>query len=101
MTKEELMQRMRDMFAARNPFDWKRPDNIDAHHMRYHPLESAIESIILTRMFEKKLDGYVLETAVQIAEAAQLVIDMEKMAARNEALEEAALKLLKRGESLQ
>lgn len=55
-----------------NPFDWKRPDNIDAHPDRYSPLRSAIESILLTRMHQGKLDGYVLETSIQIVDAVRL-----------------------------
>lgn len=54
--------------AARNPFDWKRPDNIDAHPMRYHPVEQAIEGIILARFHQNKIMGYTLEMSVQIAE---------------------------------
>lgn len=88
MTNDELTKRMREILDARNPFDWKRPDNIDLHPMRYHPVESAIEGVILTRMHQQKIDGYVLEMAVQISEIVQIAMT----AARNEALEEAARK---------
>lgn len=55
-----------------NPFDWKRPENIDAHPDRYSPLQGAIENILLTRLHQGKLNGYVLETSIQIMDAVRL-----------------------------
>lgn len=55
-----------------NPFDWKRPENIDGHPDRYNPLRDAIENILLTRLHQKRLEGHVLEVSMQIMDAVRL-----------------------------
>jgi len=47
---------------------WTRPENIDKHPLRYSPLRDQIEGILLRRHFDKRLDGYFLETSLEIAE---------------------------------
>ena len=48
---------------------WKRPENIDQHPLRYAPVRNEIERIITRRVFEKRIDGYVLEMSLEIADA--------------------------------
>lgn len=66
-------EKAREILGERNPFDWKRPENIDAHPLRYAAVTDAIEQILSTRLFEKRLDGYLLETSIQIAEIFEIV----------------------------
>jgi len=42
--------------------------NVDKHPLRYTPLTEEIEAILIRRAYEKRLDGYTLDTAVEIAE---------------------------------
>jgi hypothetical protein len=48
---------------------------IDQDPLRYSPLEQAIEKVLFRRCLEKRIDGYTLETSVEIAHA---VIDLLK-----------------------
>ncbi len=41
--------------------------NIDKHPLRYSPVTVEIEKILMRRMHGNRLDGYTLETAVEIA----------------------------------
>lgn len=41
---------------------------IDEHPLRYAKITSDIESILFRRSLERRLGGYVLETALEIAE---------------------------------
>ena len=43
--------------------------SIDDHPLRNSVLAQTIESILLTRLHNKRLDGYTLETALAIADA--------------------------------
>ncbi len=43
--------------------------NIDKHPKRYSPLQSKIEYILSRRVFERRLDGYTLETSLEILDA--------------------------------
>jgi hypothetical protein len=43
--------------------------NIDDHPLRYAKITDAIEAILFRRSLEKRLGGYVLETAIEIAES--------------------------------
>lgn len=40
--------------------------NPDQHPQRYSRLRGLIEEILVRRLFENRLDGYTLETALQI-----------------------------------
>lgn len=42
--------------------------NIDKHPLRYSSLVSKIEDILLHRFMSNRLNGYTLETAIEIAE---------------------------------
>lgn len=42
---------------------------IDEHPLRYSTLVRTIESVLLTRLHNKRLDGYTLETAIQIVDS--------------------------------
>lgn len=43
--------------------------NIDQHPLRYSTLVQTIERVLLTRLHYKKINGYTLETAIQIADS--------------------------------
>ena len=43
---------------------------IDDHELRYSPLAAEIEKVLMRRLFQERLDGYVLETAIELAEVA-------------------------------
>lgn len=44
-------------------------ETIDNHPLRYSPLTSEIEAILFARSMSRRLEGYTLETALEIAEA--------------------------------
>lgn len=48
---------------------WQPPANIDEHPLRYTPLATAIERIIIRRLHLRRIDGYTIETALEIADA--------------------------------
>lgn len=56
-----------------------RYENIDKHPMRYSPIVSEIERILMQRLYYNRIDGYVLETAIQIAELSGLKHDFDKL----------------------
>lgn len=43
--------------------------SLDTHPLRYSTMVRTIESVLLTRLHNKRLDGYTLETAIQIADS--------------------------------
>lgn len=47
--------------------------SIDKHPLRYSPIERAVEAVLFRRSLEKRIDGYVLETSIEVAQA---VIDL-------------------------
>jgi hypothetical protein len=47
--------------------------NIDDHPLRYSPLAVAIERVIFRRCLRDKIDGYALETSLEVAQA---VVDL-------------------------
>ena len=42
--------------------------SIDKHPLRYSPLRDRIERVLFRRALEGRLDGYTLETSIEIAE---------------------------------
>lgn len=44
--------------------------SLDDHELRNSPLLHAIETVILRRLYEKRIDGYTLETALELADLA-------------------------------
>ena len=44
--------------------------SIDDHELRYAPLTAEIERVIVRRLFQNRLDGYVFETALELAQGA-------------------------------
>ena len=50
---------------------WKCPDNIDKHPLRHTLMRQSIEDILARRLHQKRLDGYTLETSLEIAEMAE------------------------------
>jgi hypothetical protein len=47
--------------------------SIDEHPLRYSQTTREIEQILIRRLFEKRLDGYTLEAAIEIADAVSKV----------------------------
>jgi len=43
--------------------------NLDEHPLRYAAITNTVEQILFRRSLERRLGGYTLETALEIAEA--------------------------------
>lgn len=46
----------------------EREPTIDEHPLRYSRLRNEIETVLSRRLFEKRIDGYLLEASIELAE---------------------------------
>ena len=52
--------------------------DLDKHPLRYSPVTAEIEKILTRRMHKKRLDGYTLETALEIAALVTPALEVAK-----------------------
>lgn len=52
--------------------------NLDRHPLRYSPLTAEIEKILTRRLLAKRIEGYTLEAALEIAALVMPAIEARK-----------------------
>jgi hypothetical protein len=52
--------------------------NTDDHPLRYHPLREAIEEVLTRRALENKLQGYTLDTSIELLELIYKVLGADE-----------------------